>query len=138
MIKYIPKHFNKVGICVLLRHLNPLGDTRNRLATSILSSYPPEPYPSPLPRPRSLAMAAFFNSVILNRITDSDRRARIMAALVANDIRGDMDLIEIAGTKTETELTQLLKDAMNLSILDASSLSSAIIKSGKSQSINLD
>ena len=76
-------------------------------------------------------MAAFFNSVILNRITDPDRQARIMAALVANDIRGDLDLIEIAGTKSETELTQLLKDALNLSILDASSLSSAIIKSGK-------
>ena len=75
-------------------------------------------------------MAEFSNSVILHRITDTDRQARIMAALVANDVRGDVDLAEIAGNKSEAELTQVLRDALNLSILDASSLSTAIIKSG--------
>jgi hypothetical protein len=70
------------------------------------------------------------SSSILARVADSDRRIRIMGALMSHNIQSDTELHTCTTGKSDAELTSFFRAFLGLNLLDAGALASAMIKKG--------
>lgn len=69
-------------------------------------------------------------SSILSKVSDSERRFRLITALVKHNIHNDRDVLDLVKEKPESELTHFLKAFLDVSFLDASALSTALTRKG--------
>ena len=75
-------------------------------------------------------MAEFVTSSILSKIADTERRFRIITALVKHNFHNDQQVLDLVRDRPESELTHFLKVFLDVSLLDASALSTALTRKG--------